>query len=251
MSYAIVPDYYVPKIKNDSFPELLHCVVYNRCNYNCIFCPKQYKKGKVTDYSPEEFEQKILKLMDKSNGFKFTGGEPTLNPRLEKDIATVKKYGGIVFLDTNGSNPDVVEKLLKKNLLDVVGISLKGINENEAKEVTRASGIKCWTNVKKTLEILSKADVTTILTYVVNDKLDIRSVVESLIQYVSNNNKFYLKINNYFLNAGGNDVFVPVNEEKLINEVNESVNNDPTLRGRVIVIRNKKAVSDGRYIAHL
>ena len=251
MGYTIVPDYYVPKIKGRHYPELLHCIVYDRCNFDCTFCPKQYKKGRSTDYTLEEFESEILELMKKSNGFKFTGGEPTLNPRLMEDVSIVKKHGGIIFLDTNGSNPDVMEKLLKNKLIDVVGISLKGINETKASELTGANISKCWINVNRTLEILSRTDVDAILTFVVNDDMDVRSVVNTLKHYALSNNRLYLKINNYFLNAGGGDHFTPVDEDTLVDTVKESISDCPSLKGRVMVIKNKKAVSDGRYIVLL
>lgn len=251
MGYAIIPDYFVPKINDKSYPEQLHCIVYDRCNYDCIFCPKQYKNGKSINYTPEEFESKIIELMKKSNGFKFTGGEPTLNPRLLDDISIIKKHGGIVFLDTNGTNPEVVDKITERKMVDVIGISLKGINEKMAKDVTGASITKCWINVNKTLEQLSKTDIDTILTFVVDDSMSIHSIMESLKHYVIENKKLYLKINNYFLNPKGGDLFTPMNEEALVEEVNRYVENHPALKGRVIVIKNKKAVSDGRYIARL
>lgn len=251
MGYAIVSNYFVPKIEDMGLPELLHCIAYDKCNYNCKFCPKQYKNSKMMDYSPIEFESIIQKLIRKSNGFKFTGGEPTLNPRLLQDVSIVKKYGGTVFLDTNGSNPENVDILLRNNLLDVIGVSLKGTCEKKAMGVTNTSGTKCWTNVNETLRIVSKYDITTILTYVVDDKTDIRSVIDSLAHYALDNKRLYLKINNYFLNRNEDNHFLPVDERKIVDEVKAAIEKYPSLNGRVIVIKNKKAVSDKRNIVHL
>ena len=63
---------------------------------------------------------------------------------------------GTVFLDTNGSMLNIIKGLLDENLVDVLGVSLKGLNEEEALET---SGIKnvslCWNNVLETIKIAS------------------------------------------------------------------------------------------------
>ncbi|CAB1127685.1 Ribonucleotide reductase of class III (anaerobic), activating protein [Candidatus Hydrogenisulfobacillus filiaventi] len=55
----------------------------------------------------------------------LTGGEPTLQPGLEAFLADIKALGYRVKLDTNGSRPDVLERLLAHGLADYVAMDVK------------------------------------------------------------------------------------------------------------------------------
>lgn len=115
---------------------------------------KYYKHtNNYVDFSAEEFEELVNKLLPTGQMFKFTGGEPTLNPELERDLSIVKQAGGTCFVDTNGSFPMLIEKLIQTNLVDLFGISLKGLS---AAEAVKRSGTRneesCWGNVLKAFQ---------------------------------------------------------------------------------------------------
>lgn len=55
----------------------------------------------------------------------ITGGEPTLHDGLELFIEKIKTMGFLVKLDTNGSNPGVLKRLLSEELLDYVAMDIK------------------------------------------------------------------------------------------------------------------------------
>jgi len=55
----------------------------------------------------------------------ITGGEPCLQPDLKAFIKKIKEMGFLVKLDTNGSFPDVLEDLLKENLLNYTAMDIK------------------------------------------------------------------------------------------------------------------------------
>ena len=110
-----------------------HAMAYSKCNFSCAFCKYAVKTEHKPNYMEiEDFRLRVLELIKKGNMFKFTGGEPCLNIYLEEELQIVKQNHGIVFLDTNGSLTAIVEKLLKKNLVDVLGVSLKGLTKEEA-----------------------------------------------------------------------------------------------------------------------
>ena len=72
-------------------------------------------------------------------------------------INIVKIHGGIVFLDTNGSMFTKVKELVDEELIDVIGVSLKG---NTPIEALKNSGIRsdkaCWNNVIETIKYATK-----------------------------------------------------------------------------------------------
>ena len=87
VKYLIVPNFYAPKspaYRGKFGSEKIHAVAYNQCNFRCAFCG--FKKLKETN----SIRIILLKRLTKSlkglsrtdGGFKFTGGEPTLNPGL-------------------------------------------------------------------------------------------------------------------------------------------------------------------------
>lgn len=92
------------------------------CNLDCIYCFAEDKmhRGKVAPAHPEAFcdetetAETILKLNPISVG--LTGGEPTLNPKLEEILRFLRGKAATV-LDTNGTTPQLQKliPLLKEN----------------------------------------------------------------------------------------------------------------------------------------
>lgn len=56
----------------------------------------------------------------------ITGGEPTMHADLPVFIGKIKAMGFKVKLDTNGTNPKMLEKLISENLLDYIAMDIKG-----------------------------------------------------------------------------------------------------------------------------
>ncbi len=56
----------------------------------------------------------------------ITGGEPTLHgENLVELISQIKKMGYLVKLDTNGTNPKLLKRLITNQMIDYVAIDLK------------------------------------------------------------------------------------------------------------------------------
>jgi len=101
------------------------------CNFRCPFChnaeladPARADAASLLDLD------EILDALDRRRGFldgvALTGGEPTLQDGLEGFAVCLKAMGYLVKLDTNGSRPDVVERLLERGLVDFVAMDVKG-----------------------------------------------------------------------------------------------------------------------------
>ncbi len=183
MPYLIVPSSFAPKCPKytaGAVPQNVHSISYCKCNFDCEFCFFKYYQStnQYVDFSPDEFEQLVRELLPRGSMFKFTGGEPTLNPDLPRDLEIVKKLGGTCFLDTNGSSPKIIENLLQRGLVDLYGISLKGLTEEEARKRSGVANTKlCWHNVLQNIKTISdsgRADV--IVTYVCYSSFDIETL---------------------------------------------------------------------------
>jgi pyruvate formate lyase activating enzyme len=59
-----------------------------------------------------------------------TGGEPTIQIGLESFLSKLKNLDFNIKLDTNGSHPEVVRRLVENKLVDYVAIDIKGLFED-------------------------------------------------------------------------------------------------------------------------
>ncbi len=63
-------------------------------------------------------------------GVVISGGEPSLHPDVIRVCQTIRQMGYPIKLDTNGSRPDVLEKLISRGLVDYVAMDIKTVPEH-------------------------------------------------------------------------------------------------------------------------
>ncbi|MGN1098723.1 MAG: anaerobic ribonucleoside-triphosphate reductase activating protein [Christensenellales bacterium] len=115
------------------YPGLTACTVFTGgCNFRCPYC---HNASLVLDPDSQpviderEFFDYLKKREGILEGVCITGGEPTLNPDLLDFIGKIKSLRYCVKLDTNGSNPEMLERLLSERLLDYVAMDVKNSPE--------------------------------------------------------------------------------------------------------------------------
>lgn len=114
------------------FPGKVACTVFLAgCNYRCPFCHNsELFAGKVEEVmSTDAFLAFLKSRVGLLEGVCISGGEPTGDPGLEQMIRSIKDMGFAVKLDTNGSRPAVLKKLLEAGLLDYVAVDAKNSPE--------------------------------------------------------------------------------------------------------------------------
>lgn len=98
------------------------------CNFCCPFCHNGdlvLHSGEIPEYSEEEIFTFLKKRKNVLEGVCITGGEPTLYEELPDFIKKIKDLGYKVKLDTNGSNPEMVKRLLDGKQIDYVAMDIK------------------------------------------------------------------------------------------------------------------------------
>ena len=143
------------------FPGKMAATVFTGgCNFRCPFC----HNGSLV--IPERFgatlpEEEFFAFLNKRRGILegvcVSGGEPTLYPDLPEFIKKIRSLGFLVKLDTNGSHPDLLEKLIDEGLVDYVAMDIKSSKGGYA----RAVGIENFdtSDIEKSVEILKKCKV--------------------------------------------------------------------------------------------
>jgi len=86
----------------------------------------------------------------------LTGGEPCLQKDLPEFIRKIKALGFLVKLDTNGSHPEVLAKLIKEKLVDYIAMDLKA-PEDKYKTVT---GVRAdFKKVRRSVKLIMRSDL--------------------------------------------------------------------------------------------
>lgn len=141
------------------YPGKCACTVFLAgCNLRCPFCHNASLV--LTNPEPAMTEAEFFAFLKKRKGLLdgvcVTGGEPTLRKDLPDFIRRIREMGYLVKLDTNGSNPEMLEGLLKENLLDYVAMDIKNCPDRYAET---CGGPDILSKVEECLNLLRESNV--------------------------------------------------------------------------------------------
>lgn len=131
------------------------------CNFRCPFCysselvlPEKIKnQPKILEKEFFDFLKERQGLLE---GVTICGGEPCLSKDLPKFCQKIKKLGFFVKLDTNGSDPGVLKKLINGKLVDYIAMDIKGPKEKYNGFIGVKVDIK---KIQESIDILKKGKV--------------------------------------------------------------------------------------------
>lgn len=159
------------------------------CNFRCPFCHNHeivfYNGNGISLDNILNHLEKYKRWLD---GIVISGGEPTIHKELPDILRMIKRRGWRVKLDTNGSNPGIIEMLLKENLVDYIAMDIK----TSPKKYEMAVGKRVdLTLILESIKLLlfSKEKVefrTTVVPYIVEpeDVCEIRKIIGEEAKYV-------------------------------------------------------------------
>ncbi len=178
------------------YPAKVACTVFLiGCNFRCPFCysselvlPEKIKsQPRISEKEFFDFLKKRKRLLE---GVVVCGGEPTLNKDLPDFIKKIKKLGYRVKLDTNGSNPEMLEELIKKKLLDYVAMDIKAPKEKYYK----ATGVKVYIKkIQKSIDILKRGKVDYELRSTILPKIHTKEDIVNMAKWIRNTKLYYLQ----------------------------------------------------------
>ena len=141
------------------YQDRMSCVLFSKaCNFRCPFCHNGLTVLESDETIPWEEVMNYLKLRKGMlDAVVVSGGEPTLLPGLVDKLKDIKSLGYEIKLDTNGTNPDLVEQYIKLGLIDYVAMDIK--NSEEKYAIT--SGVKQvdMSAIKKSIKLLKEAGI--------------------------------------------------------------------------------------------
>ena len=118
------------------YPGKVACTLFTRgCNFRCPFCHNAslvVRADEQPNYTNDEILAFLKKRQGILDGVAITGGEPTLMSGLYDFIVQVKEMEYSVKLDSNGTRPEVLKKLVMNGLVDYVAMDIKNSPEKYA-----------------------------------------------------------------------------------------------------------------------
>jgi pyruvate formate lyase activating enzyme len=197
------------------FPGEVAAIVFTQgCNFRCQFCYNPMlvwpeKQGKLKyrkDHrllGEDDLFAFLRERRGKLDGVVITGGEPTLHADLPEFIARIKALGFKVKLDTNGTNPEMLQNIVETHnyaslpLVDYIAMDMKApldkylkvvglenINPVKSGEAGTLPAAELLNRVRKSVKMIMESGIPyefrTTLSPDLHDKGDIAKMGELL-----------------------------------------------------------------------
>lgn len=136
------------------------------CNFRCIYCHNTglVWPGKIKETSFVDTLNYIQWIEDNRNmldAVVVTGGEPTLHKSLPGLLRKIKNIGLKVKLDTNGTNPEMLERVISGRLVDYVAMDIKtSLYSKNYSEITGVDiSVELLGLIQESISLLKKGNV--------------------------------------------------------------------------------------------
>ena len=163
------------------YPHKSACILwFAGCNMRCLYCYNPeivFGKGTLSFEKALDFLKSRKQLLD---AVVFSGGECLLHKKSISFVAEVKKMGFLVKIDTNGSQPKVLEELIKKEHIDYVALDFKAMPENFEK-ITQS---KLFIPFEKSLLLLLQSGISFEVRTTVHSELLKKNDIQQMISYL-------------------------------------------------------------------
>ncbi len=134
------------KLSVVDWPGTPAAVVFTKgCNFRCSYCRNPLLVfPDLLDRTPDIPSDIVLNYLHLCSSFiegvVIAGGEPTIQHKLPDFLYSVKDMGLKVKLDTNGTNPAMLKKLIESELVDYIAMDIKaGFTDEQYENITGVS----------------------------------------------------------------------------------------------------------------
>lgn len=177
------------------YPDRTCCTIFTLgCNFRCPFCHNAslilppFSGNIISEESIFSFLKKRIGLLD---GVCITGGEPLLQKKLEPFLYQIKSLGFSIKLDTNGSFPERLQRLISSQLVDYVAMDIK----NAPNKYSQTIGIKNFdlAPIKESVSTLMANEIPYEFRTTVVRELHTAEDMLALAQWIQGSEKYYIQ----------------------------------------------------------
>jgi len=131
------------------------------CNLRCPYCHNHQlvlQPDTLETISLETILERLTSLNNWIEGICVSGGEPTIHRNLPVLLRRIREAGFNIKLDTNGTQPDMLQYLLAEQLVDYVAMDVKAPLEDEI--YARCAGVYVPVSIiRESVRVLMAADI--------------------------------------------------------------------------------------------
>jgi len=167
------------------------------CNFRCPYCyncdlilyPENFP-----NIDQSEIDSFLLERKDFIDGICMSGGEPTLYPDLPTYFKKIRDKGFLIKLDTNGTNPKLLKKLLDLGLVDYIAMDIK--SSLDFNNYSKAAGIKdkaVLEKVKDSIGLIINSKIDYEFRTTVVPLLHSEEIITEIARYITGAKKYVLQ----------------------------------------------------------
>lgn len=176
------------------YPGKVCCAIFlGGCDFRCPFCYNidlVLNPNKLPTIPEEEFLEFLKKRKKWLDGVCLGGGEPCIHQDLPEFIRKIKNLGFLVKLDTNGSKPEMLEKLLKEKLLDYIAMDIKAPLE----KYDKAAGVKADKKaIQKSIDLIRNSGVEYEFRSTILPRLHSKQDLLSIGKWLKGSKRFFIQ----------------------------------------------------------
>jgi len=136
------------------------CMVYTiGCPFRCPYChnPELVNETCKIKINEEEVLDFLSTRQNMLDGIVVTGGEPSMHgDKLIEFMRKVKVLGFLIKLDSNGVDPDFLQKIINEKLVDYIAMDIKAPIIKYMQSVSRSVDVDA---IRKSIEIIKSSGV--------------------------------------------------------------------------------------------
>jgi pyruvate formate lyase activating enzyme len=170
------------------YPKAISYVIFlSGCNFKCPFCHNSSIVNNKT--TPIDINTVINQLKERKHfidAVVVTGGEPTIyGEDLITLLSLIKELGYKVKLDTNGTNPKLLKKIIDNKLIDFIAMDIKNTFSKYEETVNCKVNID---NIKESIDLIKENRIKYIFRTTVNKTNHTKEDIEEIISYIDDKN---------------------------------------------------------------
>jgi pyruvate formate lyase activating enzyme len=135
------------------------------CNFRCGYCHNpSLVLPELMNRTPDIQEELVLSyLRNRINwldGVVISGGEPTIHKDLPEFLHKIRQIGLPVKLDTNGTNSQMIKKLIDNKLIDYISMDIKTIiRAKEYQRITNCNDPESIERINESINLLRSSSI--------------------------------------------------------------------------------------------
>lgn len=178
------------------YPGKISSIIFTAgCDFRCPYC---HNADLVLN--PEKLptikESEVLEILESRkkwiDGLSITGGEPCMQSDLPEFVRRVKELGLLVKLDTNGSMPGMLERMIKSGNLDYIAMDVKAPLTKRAYK--KASGVDVDVDkIRKSIKLIIKSGLEHEFRTTVLPRLLAKGDIVNIARSIKGGKRFYVQ----------------------------------------------------------